>query len=202
MLVELVLHQLSLQPKVGHVVVILLPKLFYQGIVSLKLKFLEQHGEVRPHFTVVLGYSACTIEQKTISGFSFAKVTTAVAIIHISDLWPSLQWAIMDFLPPLIFQHCIFIFNGHREHKFPTTTFGNKLRTRHCKSLIRLNFSIPSLKEYNCDHCKYWLWSKIKNKDSHKLLSCWPLVSWSLLLLLFRNRCTSSLPSRLAFGVL
>ena len=38
------------------------------------------------HFTVVLGYSACTIEQKTIPGFSFAKVTTAVATIHISDL--------------------------------------------------------------------------------------------------------------------
>ena len=85
MLVELVLHQLSLEPKVGHVVK-LLPKLFYYGIVSLKLKFLEQHSEVCPHFTVVLGYSACTIEQKRIPGFSFAKVTTAVAMIHISDI--------------------------------------------------------------------------------------------------------------------
>ena len=85
MLVELVLHQLSLEPKVGNVVLISLPKLFYNGFVSLKLKFLEQHSEVSPHFTVVLGYSACTIEQKTIPGFRFAKVTRAVATIHISD---------------------------------------------------------------------------------------------------------------------
>ena len=51
----------------------------------MKLKFLEQHSEFSPHFIVVLGYSACTIEQKTIPGFRFAKVTTAVATIHISD---------------------------------------------------------------------------------------------------------------------
>ena len=51
----------------------------------MKLKFLEQHSAVSPHFTVVLGYSAYTIEQKTIPGFRFAKVTRAVATIHISD---------------------------------------------------------------------------------------------------------------------